>query len=266
MDALCMTSEEFDEYLKQADTLEIGEDHPQYTSGEPSYGMAIMKCSGKIQGRCEELETERDNILDRYNHSVSENTNLRSRCEALEKHVSGLSLLRDHLEEELGKMRNERDKLKADVEYLKVDLKGWKADSRLWYACFMDMLTPSAKMETERNEVLARCEKLNATCIELAEDWAKAEAERDEARQWARKLLAGMIAMREDAVQKQRCINKRFVELADLRAPLADARNKALDEAVARCRRRALQHAKEHNHFHAEGASWCEDDIRALKS
>ena len=188
--------------LAKAGILEIGEDHPQYTSGEPSYGMAIMsgRRSGKMQelvdkltSRCNELAAERDNILDRYNHSVSENTNLRSRCKVLEKHISGLSLLRDHLEEELGKMRE-------------------------------------------------RCEKLNAMCIELATDYARAEAERDEARQWARKRYSGNVIMgiqRKNAdLRTQSAIdNVRMVgmadEIDDLRAQLAEARNKALDEVMA---------------------------------
>jgi len=169
MDALCMTSEEFDEYLRKGDTLEIGRDHPHHTGGEPSYGMAIMsgRRSGKMQelvdnltSRCNELAAERDNILDRYNHSVSENTNLRSRCEEL---------------------RVERDNRVKDIAALEVELDtASRQQDTAWRL--------REKACDERDEGLARCEKLNAMCIELATDYAEVKAERDEARQWARKL------------------------------------------------------------------------------
>ena len=78
-------------------------------------------------------------------------------------------------------------------------------------------------------------------CIELATDYAKAEAERDEARQWARKRYSGNVIMgiqRKNAdLRTQSAIdNVRMVGMADeidgLRKELAEARNKALDEAL----------------------------------
>ena len=151
----------------------------EMASGEPSYGMAIMsgRRSGKMQklvdkltSRCNELAAERDNILDRYNHSVSENANLRSRCE-----------------------------------------------------------------------------KLNAMCIELATDYAKAEAERDEARQWARKYKlayekqwkATSYHRREGldwlswGQEMDKILKGRRAVTAALRAQLAEARNKALEDVVS---------------------------------
>jgi len=101
----------------------------------------------------------------------------------------------------------------------------------------------------------SRCEKLNAMCIELATDYAKAEAERDEARQWARKYKVAyedterealraldaltnagaesIVEISDYAIEQQ---NKLKAENADLRAQLAEARNKALDEAVTTAR------------------------------
>jgi len=219
----------------------------EMASGEPSYGMAIM--SGRRSGKLDGV-----GLIGELRHMNSrlreERDGLRSRCEMLEI---------------------ERDRLKTDVEYLRVDLKGWQSSSRLWYSCFMDMLTPSAKMETERDEVLARCEKLNAMCIELATDYAKAEAERDEARQWARKFKLAYEETEQEAVDaldtltnagKESIVeisdyavelqNKLKAENADLRAQsaidnvrmvgmadeidglrkeLAEARNKALSAA-----------------------------------
>ena len=69
----------------KTDKLEASRDH---TSGEPSYGMAIL--SGKRSDKMQELETQ----------------------------VSGLSLLRDHAEEELGKTRIDRDRAQRRCEEL----------------------------------------------------------------------------------------------------------------------------------------------------
>jgi len=164
------------------------------------------------------------------------------------KAIRGLSILRDHLEEELGKMRErcemleaERDKLQTDVDYLRVDLRAWKADGHLWHMCFLDL--DSEELEAERD---------------------KLQAERDEARQWARKLYRKLedqyeIARQEykensqlrgrlnkmkatwmegldlwkrmrATIEQQR--DRAGVENETLRAQLAEARNKALDEAI----------------------------------
>ena len=188
------------------------------TSGEPSYGMAIMKRSDKMQDEILRTRTEPQVTMVEclgcgmvIPATELHSCNLRSRCEELEI---------------------ERDRLKTDVEYLKVDLKGWKADSRLWYACFMDMMTPSAKMKTEKDEVFARCEELDLQCrvaaIEIDQAWhcySAAEAERDEARQWARKYRARWIRADQER-------HDWHLECDEARAQLAEARNKALDEAL----------------------------------
>ena len=115
----------------------------------------------------------------------------------------------------------------------------------------------------ERDEVFARCEKLNAMCIELATDYAKAEAERDEARriceelrvllderhqryigilddvtakrddarQWARKFRAKSRGMEGDRDLWRALCRGADEEVDRLRAQLAEARNKALRNA-----------------------------------
>jgi len=149
----------------------------EMASGEPSYGMAIMsgRRSGKMQGRCEELATERDNILDRYNHSVSENTNLRSRCEKLN-------------------------------------------------AMCIELATDYAKAEAERDEMQLQMWAAQY-CVE------EVEKERDEARQWARKLLAINAPLARQARDARKWASIKCDDNSNLRAQLAEARNKALDEA-----------------------------------
>jgi len=210
----------------------------EMASGEPSYGMAIMsgKRSGKTCSRCAELEADR-NALGRANRVAM-------------KRMRGLSLLRDHLEEELGKMRNERDGLRSRCEKLEVE---------------------RGRLEKSNSALTNTLGLRFATDMELL----KAEAERDEARQWARKyklayekqwkatsyhrregldwlswgqemdkILKGLRA-ENAALRAQSAIdNVRMVGMADeidgLRKELAEARNKALDEAMAVCNKEWL--------------------------
>ena len=191
----------------------------EMASGEPSYGMAIMKRSGKMRTQIDVMAEEIDS--------------LRERCEAWEKQASGLSLLRDHLEEELGKMRNRCEKLNA--------------------MC-IEMATDYARAEDERDEARERCEELERECDaelslrKLASSCChRATMERDEARQWARTLykenanLEATLALCRSAGHEVSDIG--FDALAEnktLRAQLAEARNKALDEAIALARRYGL--------------------------
>ena len=184
----------------------------EMASGEPSYGMAIMsgKRSGKTCSRCAELEADR-NALGRANRVAM-------------KRMRGLSLLRDHLEEELGKMRNKRDGLRSRCEKLEVE---------------------RGRLEKSNSALTNTLGLRFATDMELL----KAEAERDEARQWAWKFKWAYMGISGYAVELQNKLkaenadlraqsaidNVRMVgmadEIDDLRARLAEARNKALDEA-----------------------------------
>ena len=176
----------------------------EMASGEPSYGMAIMsgRRSGKMQklvdklhGRCEELATERDNILDRYNHSVSENANLRSRCEKL--NATCIELATDY-----AKAAAERD------------------ESRQW----------AGRLWQDRDDWRFRYNDLRRQFISydgMEYKLADAEAERDEARQWARKFRAKSRGLEGDRDLWRSLCSGADEDIADLRAQLAEARSKA---------------------------------------
>ena len=169
-----------------------------------------------------------------------------------------------------GKMRTQIDVMAEEIDNLRerceeLEKKRDYLESRLASAhgCNETMHICQKHAEAERDEMLARCKKLNTTCIELAEDWAKAEAERDEARQWAREQY------KENGLHR--------IRYAKLRAQLAEARNKALDEAMGLVEARAQMAfgyadefhpaSLEHDHYMHSSRELrnVADRIRALK-
>ena len=136
--------------------------------------------------------------------------NLRSRCEELEKGRDGLSLLRDHLEEELGKMRAKRN----------------------------DAIARCEELEGQKQHLMTSCEQLRDMTDEIAAErdsyqrlanWAEGrreemEAERDEAREWAKRRT-------RTAQGYKNAFERTNQTLGRFRAQLASARNDALDEA-----------------------------------
>ena len=122
--------------------------------------------------------------------------------------IPNLSLLRDHLEEELGKMRSRCWELEREVTGHHLIFALWKRKEAEW-------IEANLRLETERNE----------------------------ARQWARKLYRDVRKWRTDAWEHEERKSSVLSQLlnieaenADLRSQLAEARNKALDEAVITAR------------------------------
>jgi len=237
--------------------------------GEPSYGMAIMsgRRSGKMQelvdklhGRCEELATERDNILDRYNHSVSENTNLRSRCEKL--NAMCIELATDYAKAEAERDEADRQHYELRREYNSLEanytarlarigaafdwlwgfwdgntiraIPGMEDDAQQAFESLAaailddaDYVLPVSNSDTTRKGILI--ETINDLRAQLAkaEDWAGlqfdlADKWHNENNEIRRQLAATEVELDATAM-----------ELDDTKADLAEARNKALDEAMA---------------------------------
>jgi len=133
------------------------------------------------------------------------------------KAIRGLSLLRDHLEEELGKMRERCQELETALSAGNgVGLIG-------------ELRWQNSRLREERDHLRQRCEKLNAMCIELAEDGAKAESERDAAIQAHDDIEAVLctVQLYVDALRNERDEARQW---ANRRTRTANERGKKNDE------------------------------------
>ena len=219
--------------LAKADTLEIGEDHPQYKSGEPSYGMAILKCSGKLDGVGLIGELRRMNSRLR-----AERDEERERCEELEAERNRHIEMRHVTSKHWLQAARERDESRSHCEKLEDEIATFKAERQRLHG---DVIVELSRRDS--------CEKLEAERDEMQlQMWAaqycveEIEKERDEAREWAnrRTRVANELLAELESTCKELCYHKR--EGLDwlrwgqemekiLKGLRAEARNKALDEA-----------------------------------
>jgi len=128
------------------------------------------------------------------------------------------------------------------------------------------------ELEKERDKALTRCEELQSL-LDVSMDgnqelWWRERQERDEARQWAAKLykenadLEATLALCRSAGHEISDIGfDALAENTSLRAQLAEARNKALDEAIEIC-----ENLRCNEGYPFLGAQFCVRDIRALKN
>ncbi len=261
--------------LARIGCLEILKDRPQYTRcqecGLDTGGFKYHMCNSEqrskyitsLRSRCEELETERaesnwwrervqrnearEHLRERVAEMVESKTSMAKNCTRMRAERDESLARYEELERELARMDTVAAELRAE---------------RDTYHKERDILSPRCE-QLEKETYLVHvaydtlAEHKNHIRAALTDAWA----EHDEARQLAAKLYKAVTFWKREETGW-------IASTADLRAQLAEARNKALEEALAACRKRALQHAKEGfpSRYHAEGASWCEDDIRTLKS
>ena len=131
--------------------------------------------------------------------------NREHKCDPQAQDIRGLSLLRDHLEEELGKMRNDRDEARQ-----------W---ARKLYRKLDDQYEISQQDYKENSQLRGQLNKMKATWLEGLDLWRRMRTTTEQQRD------------RADA------------ENETLRAQLAEARNKALDRITGRTVTGALKSA-----------------------
>ena len=149
----------------------------------------------------------------------------------------------------------------------------------------LDLHIAENQLEKELGKMRERCEKAEAereqfrqfgitmsdglaSCAGAENAIAIANRERDKARQWAAKLykenadLEATLALCRSAGHEISDIGfDALAENTSLRAQLAEARNKALDEAIERC-----ENLRCNEGYPFLGAQFCVRNIRALKS
>ena len=123
------------------------------------------------------------------------------------------------------------------------------AKDNSWLSYCVELESESATLRTrlaKTEHLLSMCQqqrdKEHELALRGAKNWMSATKERDEARQWAAKLykenadLEATLALCRSAGHEISDIGfDALAENTSLRAQLAEARNKALDDAVAKC-------------------------------
>ena len=212
---------------------------------------------GKMRGRCQELEAQRGKEGELIDIMADVNFNLRARCETFEAERGSLVKERDDTLQELGDMQlraytAEYDRDEVRKERAEMQRQVWRADATV-DRLIADLNRKTelaaalrctcARLRNERDAQRALVGRLNTrgdkaeaelytSRTELVEERRRVERltmERDEARQCENaKPRSGLFLLRQHLDELAR-MQKYCEELeADLRAQLAEARNKTL--------------------------------------